>query len=196
MWPCLRRLRGRQLPAYTFGHSNRSLETVVATLSSTGVAAVWDVRRFPQSRANPQFNQDRLGPALEGAGICYLHDPALGGRRRPLPPELSPNGWWRNPGFRGFADHALGQEFRTALAELLREAATRQVAILCSEALWWRCHRRIIADHLMVAGCATFHIVGPGTIVAGRLTRGAVVQPGGSIHYPRPAAGPDPPNRL
>ena len=177
------------MPVYTLGHSNRSLQEVVGLLNDVETKAVGDVRRFPRSRANPQFNTEILGAALASAGFDYRHFEALGGRRRPLDNAASPNGLWRDPGLRGFADHALGEEFDLGLQELRRGAERTPLAILCSEAVWWRCHRRIIADHLLVAGLRVIHILGRGRIEPARLTPGAEPQPDGAIHYPaRPEA--------
>ncbi len=174
------------MPVYTLGHSNRSLREVVGLLNEVGVEAVRDVRRFPRSRANPQFNAESLGAALAGVGIGYRHLEALGGRRRPLPEAQSPNGLWRDPGFRGFADYALGSEFCLGLHGLRREAEGRPLVILCSEAVWWRCHRRIIADYLLAGGLDVVHILGLGRAEPARLTPGAELRPDGAIHYPLP----------
>lgn len=174
------------MPVYTLGHSNRSLQEVVGLLNEAGIEAVRDVRRFPRSRANPQFNTESLSAALAGARIGYRHLVALGGRRRPLPEAQSPNRLWRDPGFRGFADYALGAEFRLSLQELRREAERTPLVMLCSEAVWWRCHRRIIADHLLAGGFEVVHILGPGRTEPARLTTGAEPQPDGAIHYPSP----------
>lgn len=176
---------------YTLGHSSRSLQEVVGLLNEAGIKTVWDVRRFPRSRTNPQFNAESLAAALAAAGIDYRHFEALGGRRRPLPEGASPNGLWNDPGFRGFADYALELEFRLSMQELQREAERTRLLILCSEAVWWRCHRRIVADYLLVAGQEVVHILGRGRTEPARLTPSAEPQLDGAIHYPaRPKKQP------
>jgi uncharacterized protein (DUF488 family) len=171
-------------PVHTIGHSNRALPELLTLLGQAEIQAVRDVRRFPHSRIHPHFEGARLQEALKAAGMDYEHVPALGGRRAPLPSAASPNGLWREAGFRGFADHALGEEFQAALAQLVEEAERRRLAILCSEAVWWRCHRRIIADYLLSRGLEVIHILGPNRAEPARLTPGAEPQPGGAIHYP------------
>jgi uncharacterized protein (DUF488 family) len=171
-------------PVHTIGHSNRSFPELLALLREARIEAVRDVRRFPRSRVHPHFDGARLQHSLGEAGIGYLHVPALGGRRTPLPGGRSPNGLWREAGFRGFADHALGAEFRAGLEGLMEEAGRSRIAVLCSEAVWWRCHRRIIADYLLNAGLEVIHILGPARTEPARLTSGAQPQPGGVIHYP------------
>ena len=176
-------------PVHTIGHSNRSMAQLLGLLGETRIDAVRDVRRFPASRAHPHFERSRLEQSLEEVGIAYAHRADLGGRRTPLPAAQSPNGLWREPGFRGFADYALGEEFAQALGELVREAQGARIAILCSEAVWWRCHRRIIADYLLQAGLEVIHILGPGRSEPARMTPGAEPRPDGAIHYP-PAPAP------
>jgi uncharacterized protein (DUF488 family) len=175
-------------PIHTIGHSNRTMAQLLGLLGEAHIGAVRDVRRFPASRAHPHFEKSRLEQSLGEAGIAYAHRPDLGGRRTPLPTPQSPNGLWREPGFRGFADYALGGAFAQALAELAGEAQHARIAILCSEAVWWRCHRRLIADYLLLAGLQVIHILGPGRSEPARMTPGAEPQPGGAIHYPPPAA--------
>jgi uncharacterized protein (DUF488 family) len=149
---------------------------------------VADVRRWPRSRRHPQFDDGALATALERRGVAYDHLPELGGRRRPLP--VSPNAGWRVDAFRGYADHMAGEEFAAGLARLEALATQRPTAILCAEASWWRCHRRLIADVLTVRGWAVEHI-GPD----GRLTRHALPDfatvEGERLTYP--AAGAFPP---
>lgn len=170
---------------FTIGHSTRSLDDFIAALRRAGADCVVDVRRIPKSRRYPHFNIDALGPALASAGILYRHIAALGGRRgrhRGAPP--SPNGLWREEGFRNYADYAATPEFRAGLDELLTLARERQPAVMCAEAVWWRCHRRIITDYLLVAGLEVEHILGIGKIEPARLTPGAVPQKDGGIVYP------------
>jgi uncharacterized protein (DUF488 family) len=173
------------MEVYTIGHSTRSQEELIGLLKETGVACLVDVRSFPRSRTNPQFNADRLAGALERAGIGYRHMKALGGRRgaqdlgRP-----SPNGLWRQEAFRNYADYALTAAFGFALGELRAMARQKRLAVMCAEALWWQCHRRIITDYLFAAGDEVLHILGPGKIESAVLTPGAEPQADGSLHYP------------
>jgi uncharacterized protein (DUF488 family) len=134
----------------TVGHSNRTLDDFIAILKSHGVARVVDVRRYPASRKWPHFNAAALADSLREAGIDYVGLPALGGRRRPRPD--TPHVAWREEGFRGFADFMDTPEFAEGLARLERLAAERPSAILCAEALPWRCHRSLIADALVARG--------------------------------------------
>jgi uncharacterized protein (DUF488 family) len=177
---------------FTIGHSTRSLEEFTGLLRHAGVTQVIDVRKMPMSRTNPQFNRDRLPGALAPA-IGYAHIAALGGLRGKtpdLPRDL--NGFWTNPSFHNYADYALTPPFRDGLAEL-REIGRREIcAIMCSEAVWWRCHRRIIADYLLARGEAVFHILSEARPEPARLTAGAMVQPDGLIFYPTPPTEPPP----
>jgi uncharacterized protein (DUF488 family) len=173
------------LPFFTIGHSNRSLEEFAALLAAAEIGLVADVRKMPMSRANPQFNRDRLTEALAATGIGYEHMAALGGlrgRARSQAPGL--NGLWTNASFHNYADHALSAEFRAGLAHLRDAGRDRRCAVMCSEAVWWRCHRRIVADHLIAAGETVFHILGQGRLEPARLTPGAVVEAGGTVVYP------------
>jgi uncharacterized protein (DUF488 family) len=144
-----------------------------------------DVRTVPRSRFNPQFNTDTLPTTLAAAGIGYRHIPALGGlrhRQKGAPP--SPNGLWRSEAFQAYADYALTAPFRVALGELSQLAEDHGIAIMCAEAVWWRCHRRIVADYLLAAGEEVQHIMSPGTVERATLTPGAEPCPDGSILYP------------
>jgi len=175
---------------YTVGHSNRTAAELVALLRQVGTSMLVDVRAFPSSRANPQFNAEVLAGSLSGAGMSYCHMAALGGRRhRARGNAASPNGFWRHPAFRNYADYALTPAFRAGLEELLDRARTQTCTIMCAEAVWWRCHRRIITDYLLVAGIPVAHILAPDKVVRAELTPGA--QPGadGTIRYPE--AGDD-----
>lgn len=167
---------------WTVGHSNRSFDDLVDVLHAGSIAAVVDVRRFPASRRNPQFDRDALATDLPRAGIDYRHEPRLGGRRRPR--EDSPNTAWRNAGFRGYADHMLTAEFASALDRLEAMATGCRTALMCAEAVPWRCHRSLIADALTVRGLRVFHLLGGARARAHRLTpfarmsEGRVVYPG------------------
>lgn len=139
-----------------------------------------DVRRFPGSRRHPQFAREALSRALEQAGIAYRHEPGLGGRRNPL--AGSPNGAWRNEGFRGYADHMATPEFAAALGRLLQSPAG--TAVLCAEAVPWRCHRQLIADALVARGAEVRHILAAGRHERHALHESARVSPGGLVTYP------------
>ncbi len=147
-------------PVLTVGHSTRPFEEFLDLLRIHCVSHLIDVRTVPRSRHNPQFNREVLGEALAAAGIAYSHAPALGGLRKPR--SDSPNGAWRNASFRGYADYMLTPEFEAALRDLIAESAKQQVAIMCAEAVPWRCHRSLIADALAAHGVEVFHITGTG----------------------------------
>ncbi len=173
---------------FTIGHSTRSLPELIELLRDAGVTLLVDVRTVPRSRTHPQFNADSLPQALAPAGIDYCHIGALGGlrhRRRDSPP--SPNEFWENASFRNYADYATSDEFRHGLESLLRLGETHRCAIMCAEAVWWRCHRRIIADYLIAGGHAVTHIMGPGKTESARLTPAARPMPDGTLTYPRGA---------
>ncbi len=157
----------------------------MALLSRHGVGLVADVRAHPGSRRLPQFGRRALGEGLAAAGLEYVHLPALGGRRRPA--AHSPNGGWKVEGFRGYADHMASGEFAGGLEQLEVLAARRSTAIMCAESLWWRCHRRLIADVLTVRGWRVVHIAPDATLSEHRLTEFAVLE-GDRLAYP-PAQG-------
>lgn len=141
---------------YTIGHSNRSFDELLALLRAHGVQQVVDVRSNPKSKHNPQFARDELAPHLRARKINYRWLPALGGLRRSR--KDSPNTGWRNASFRGFADYMMTQEFKEGLAVLEDVAAARCTAIMCAEAVPWRCHRSLIADALVEDGWSVRHI--------------------------------------
>lgn len=137
---------------YTFGHSSRTLEDALRVLQAHSIEQLVDIRAFPASRRLPHFNREPLQQALEAAGIAYSHMPALGGRR-PKSPGPSPNTAWEHSSFRNYADYAMTPQFSSALDGLEELARSRRTAIMCAEAVPWRCHRRIVADYLqMVRG--------------------------------------------
>jgi uncharacterized protein (DUF488 family) len=169
---------------YTIGHSTRSLCELVAILERYEIRALIDVRAIPRSRTNPQFNRDTLPATLGPRGIDYLHFPELGGRRgRQREAGSSPNSYWQNQSFRNFADYAMSEGFREGFARLKHLGEEKQCVIMCSEALWWRCHRRIIADYLMLAGEAVVHIYGSDKVEQARPTPSARPTPDGKIVY-------------
>ena len=179
-------------PYFTIGHSTRTVAELVALLREAGCDLVADVRTVPRSRANPQFNADSLPDRLAEAGIGYRHLTRLGGlrgRRKGAP--ASPNGFWENASFRNYADHAMTPEFRDGLAELRALGDHQTCAIMCAEAVWWRCHRRIITDYLLAEGQPVRHILGPGHIDPATMTPGALVQGDGAIRYPPTGAAAD-----
>jgi uncharacterized protein (DUF488 family) len=166
----------------TVGHGTLPADQLGSLLREAGVSRVVDVRRFPGSRRHPQFARSALAQWLPALGIAYRWAEALGGRRAPNPD--SPNGGLRNAAFRGYADHMASPEFSAAVARLLSEAGRSQVAVLCAESLWWRCHRRLMADHLvLVAGVAVEHLLHDGTLAAHVLTDHAE-RDGGTVIYP------------
>lgn len=175
---------GGQLPVCTIGHSTRSLEEFVALLRLGGVTLVADIRSVPKSRTNPQYNLDRLPEGLAAHGIDHRWLRSLGGlrgRARTIAPEV--NGFWQNRSFRNYADYALSDSFREGIKELLELSATRRSAIMCSEAVWWRCHRRIVADYLILHGREVLHLMGAGRIAPARMTSGAQAD-GDRLVYP------------
>ena len=142
---------------WTVGHSTRSGEEFGQILLAHGIHVLVDVRMFPGSRRYPQFNRDALAESLAQSGIEYKHEPRLGGRRTPR--ADSHNTAWKNAQFRAYADHMETEEFRNAVNELLQVATERRVAVMCAEAVWWRCHRSLISDYLKAAGHTVIHIL-------------------------------------
>jgi uncharacterized protein (DUF488 family) len=168
----------------TIGHSNRSIQEFLDILQVHQVQLVIDVRKLPGSRSNPQFNQDTLPQALEKYGIGYVHLPTLGGlRRRRLD---SPNAGWKNASFQGYADYMQTPEFEEGLQELLEQARDKRAALMCAEAVPWRCHRSLIADALVVRGIAVEHIFNMSRSQPHVLRTWAHVD-GKQITYPPPA---------
>jgi uncharacterized protein (DUF488 family) len=179
-------------PFFTVGHSTRSIDEFVALLSEAEVGLVVDVRAVPRSRTNPQYNSDVLPNTLARSGVGYEHIAALGGlrgRKRDVAEEV--NGFWQNQSFHNYADYSLSGEFRAGFARLRELGHATQSAIMCAEAVWWRCHRRIIADHLIAAGETVFHILGPGHIEPARMTEAARRGSDGTLTYPANAAPPE-----
>ncbi len=182
-------MAGDSAPALlTIGHSTRPLDELIALLREHGVQRLVDVRTVPRSRRNPQFNKDALAADLPAAGIGYTHLSVLGGLRRPR--LDSPNGAWQNAAFRGYADYMQTPEFDAALGELQALAVRERVAIMCAEAVPWRCHRSLIADALTARGVPVAHIIEHGAHGAPRshrLTPWAQID-GGRVTYPSPPA--------
>ena len=169
----------------TVGHATRPIQSFADLLRQSQVRTVIDVRAMPRSRANPQFNHDVLSRSLGPLGIEYQHIPELGGMRgKQKDVPFAVNGFWENPRFHNYADYAMGAEFRSGLQKLLILGRERQCAIMCAETLWWRCHRRIIADYLIAAGETVFHILGPGQIEQAHMTKSATPAACGVLTYP------------
>jgi uncharacterized protein (DUF488 family) len=165
----------------TIGHSTRALDDFIEMLRAHGVTFLVDVRRFPGSRRQPQFNKEALAAALNDVGISYEHAVDLGGRRSPV--EGSPNEGLRNPQFRGYADHMGTPEFRRALDRLLEQGEDRTVAVMCAEAVPWRCHRSMLADAIIARGVAVEHIMDASTRRPHEPTKGAVFREA-QVTYP------------
>lgn len=170
---------------YTIGHSTRPVEVLLSMLADAGVVLLADVRSTPRSRRNPQFDAADLAASLRRAGIAYHHMPALGGRRatqqlgRP-----SPNGLWHEPAFRNYADYALTAPFQAGLSALVTLAARGSLAVMCAEAAWTQCHRRIITDHLLAAGHQVVHLLAPDEQENAQMTPGAELEADGLVSYP------------
>jgi uncharacterized protein (DUF488 family) len=166
----------------TVGHSNHEEGEFVELLRGAGVESIADVRRYPGSRRQPHFERTALAAVLLEAGIGYRWlGESLGGRRKPLPD--SPNGAWESGQFRGYADHMSSEEFAAGLAELEELARQQRVAVMCAEAWWVRCHRRLIADALTARGWHVLHLESNGRLSEHELTDFAVVE-GGIVTYP------------
>ena len=177
-------MSGDPLPFFTIGHSTRPIADFVELLRAGQVATVVDVRTVPRSRTNPQYNLDRLPEALAAYQIGHARIAELGGlRKRVADVDPRVNGLWRNQSFHNYADHALGEGFAAGLEELIALGAERRCAIMCAEAVWWRCHRRIIADYLIARGLPVFHLLGAARVEPARLTEGARPE-GERILYP------------
>jgi len=171
---------------FTVGHSTRSAEDLIGLLREAGVEQIVDVRRHPGSRRNPQHGREALAAALERQGLHYLWlGEGLGGRQpETLPPERSPNRAWREPAFRRYADAMTTPSFREAFARLEARAAQAPAGVMCAEKLWWRCHRRLLADLLHVRGWRVVHLLEPGRRVEHALSPWARLSPEGELHYP------------
>jgi uncharacterized protein (DUF488 family) len=178
--------RGDGVALYTIGHSTRPIEELTALLDSAGVRRLVDVRTVPRSRRNPQFEAAALARSLVAQGIEYRHEPALGGFRRPAPD--SPNGGWQQAAFRGYADYMRSPAFAGALAQLIELASKLPTSIMCAEAQWWRCHRRLISDALVIRGWHVLHLGLRAEPVEHELTEFAVVGADFALSYP-PAQG-------
>ena len=177
---------------FTVGHSSRSFEEFSALLDEHSIERIVDVRKLPGSNRHPQFNQVTLSSALAGGGIRYTWAEELTGRRNvSASVPFATNAWWQNRSFHNYADHAYSSpEFGTAFAHLAGLGGIERVAVMCSEAVWWRCHRRIIADYLVAAGISVTHILGPSQSSSASLSTGAILSDDGRITYPGPPPTP------
>jgi uncharacterized protein (DUF488 family) len=169
-------------PIYTVGHSRQSADAFLTLLNAHGVRQVADIRRIPKSARHPHFANGPLAASLESQGIVYRHFPDLGGRRTPAPDSI--NTAWRVEAFRGYADYMATDRFRIATGELLEFATAAKTTVMCAEAVWWQCHRRLLADALMVQGVPVLHILSSAAPKAHELSEfareldGRVVYPG------------------
>ena len=171
-------------PVFTIGHSTRSIPEFVDVLRTGPANLVVDVRTVPKSRRNPQYGEDVIGGELAPYQVGYTRIASLGGLRgksHEVPPEV--NGFWENQSFHNYADYALSDEFAAALDELLAISSERHCAIMCAEAVWWRCHRRIISDYLLARGRTVLHLMGGGRVEPAKLTPGAKPEDG-KVVYP------------
>ena len=179
----------RQLPIFTVGHSTLSIDDFVNVLREGSVEMVVDVRTVPRSRTNPQYNEGLVGDSLAQYQVGYIRIAQLGGlRSRTKDTNPDTNALWRNRSFHNYADYALSTHFASGLTELLELSCERRCAIMCAEAVWWRCHRRIISDYLLVHGREVFHLMGRGNRDPAKLTPGAAPD-GNVVFYPTEAVG-------
>ena len=176
----------KQVTIWTVGHSTRTIEQFIELLTAQSIQLLADVRRFPGSRRLPHFNQENLSKSLATVGIEYVHFPELGGRRKAL--ANSPNNAWRSEAFRGYADFMMTPEFGAGIDRLLTFAREKRTAIMCAEALWWQCHRSLIADYLKASNHIVLNILtankveehpftSAARIVDGKLSYGAETEP-------------------
>ena len=172
---------------FTIGHSTRTLEALIELLRGADIATLADVRTIPRSRRNPQFNTETLAAAVGDRGIAYVHMRGLGGLRHPRPDSI--NTGWRNAGFRGYADYMQTPAFAEHLTALIDATRSTRLAIMCAEAVPWRCHRSLISDALTACGVAVEHIIGAGARQPHRLTPFAHVE-GTHVTYPPPGGEP------
>jgi uncharacterized protein (DUF488 family) len=169
---------------YTIGHSTRTIAEFGALLAESGIELVVDVRAIPRSRTNPQFNRETLPASLAALGVGYEHIPELGGRRRRTRDAApSPNTFWQNLSFRNYADYAATDAFKAGITRLRDLSGGQRSAIMCSETLWWRCHRRIIGDYLLADGMPVLHIMGLHKVEPATLTPNAQRLPDGTLVY-------------
>lgn len=173
------------LSFYTIGHSTRTIKAFVALLQAAGVSLVVDIRTVPRSRTNPQYNKDALPQNLAPFKIDYVQIAELGGlRSKNKEVESDINGFWQNQSFHNYADYTLTEPFQKGLEQLIELGRQQRCVLMCSEAVWWRCHRRIVADHLLARGESVFHLMGKNIMDPAKLTEGAQIQDDGAVLYP------------
>jgi uncharacterized protein (DUF488 family) len=170
------------MKVWTVGHSTHSFEAFLRLLAMHDISLLADIRTVPRSRRHPYFHAEALARSLPDRGVAYVELPRLGGWRRAMPD--SPNDAWRNLSFRGYADYAMGSDFGEGLAQLRELAAAQSTAMMCAEALWWRCHRRLVADRLVLAGDTVCHIGADGRTSMHELTEFVAVGADGQLTYP------------
>lgn len=173
-----------KLTIWTIGHSTRTLEEFIALLKLHGIEHLVDVRSIPGSRTNPQFNKESFSKALKETSIQYTHLTLLGGRRGSSKEGPSKNTGWEVAAFRNYADYAFTKAFKEGLSELVAIANKAPTAIMCSEAVWWRCHRRIITDYLLIEGIKVLHIMSPTKTIEAEMTPFAKVTKDKDVIYP------------
>lgn len=178
------------MPFYTIGHSTRTIDSFVHLLRAAEVSVVADIRSIPKSRTNPQYNKEVLPDTLAAFQIDYIYIPELGGRRNKIKNVADDtNGFWENRSFRNYADYALTPAFQDGLEVLFRLGQTKRCAMMCSEAVWWRCHRRIVSDYLIASGETVIHLMDNDKQVPATLTEGAIVQDQ-KVTYPAKSPSP------
>lgn len=171
-------------PVYTIGHSTRTIGEFLALLQAGNVELIIDVRSVPRSKTNPQFNRDTMPQALAPWKIVCAPMPELGGLRGKSCHVLpGVNGYWNNASFHNYADYALSGEFDRGLSQLLDLSRDRRSAVMCAEAVWWRCHRRIVADYLLHRGRSVFHLMGRAAVIPAVMNK-AAIEMGGALVYP------------
>jgi len=173
---------------HTVGHSTHAIEEFIGILEAHGIDQLVDIRTIPKSRHNPQFNREALAASLKASGIVYRHLPGLGGLRRPRPDSI--NTAWRNTSFRGYADYMQTDEFRACLQQLMEFAATKPTAIMCAEAVPWRCHRSLVADALTARGIRVIDILTESKAQAHSMTPFARLD-GDRVIYPKEPSASD-----
>ena len=175
----------RAHPFFTIGHSTRPIAAFVDLLRCAKIRLIIDVRTVPRSRTNPQYNRDALPELLSDFQIAYEHIAALGGlrgRRRNVPAAV--NAFWENQSFHNYADYAMSESFHSGFTRLRELGHTKRCAIMCAEVVWWRCHRRIIADYLIAADEKVFHILSQNHVEQAQMTKGAKLGSTGMLTYP------------
>jgi uncharacterized protein (DUF488 family) len=171
------------LPVFTIGHSTRTIPEFVELLRAGDVQLVVDIRRVPRSRTNPQYNLETLPDELAPYQIGHMRIAELGGLRKKSEIAADVNGFWSNASFHNYADYALSEEYREGFNRLLDVSRQQRTAIMCAESLWWRCHRRIVADYLLNAGRTVYHLMGRNDVDPAKMSEGAVPA-GDELHYP------------